>query len=167
VQVCRQLGTPPASGSLDQMRRMQVTARVGGECELDSLLERNFTSVASATNDAAVTAGIVAYVCWSEFDFDNGCEAGPVRSCDVAQQVLLWQQAISQAFGPGVFMTKHGTAGSRTAPRKSAVATTAAVPILPTIMPLYSTIRAAGRVRWSPSLHGLIPFLALHRTGLW
>jgi hypothetical protein len=33
------MGTPPASASVDQMRRAQITARIGGECAEKSVFE--------------------------------------------------------------------------------------------------------------------------------
>jgi len=62
------------------MRRIQISARVGGECAFDSALGKNFIWPTSEKNGATPIVGkIVVNVCWSEFDLDNGCEAGPVR----------------------------------------------------------------------------------------
>jgi hypothetical protein len=42
-----------------------------------------------------------------------------VRWCEVAQQLLLAQHPGLHAVGPGVFVTKQGTAGNRTVAVKS------------------------------------------------
>jgi len=142
------MGTPRVSGSSDQMRRMQVTARVGGECALDSMLNKKFASTMSAMNGATKAVGrIVPRVCWSEVVFDNGWELGPVRWCDVAQHVLFAQQPISHAFSLGVFVTKHGVAGNRTAAPKSASPTATETVILLIIGLPSSTNKAADRIR--------------------
>jgi hypothetical protein len=56
-----------------------------------------------------------------------------VRSCDVAQQILFAQHPGSHAFGLGVFVTKHGVAGSRTVAVKSPNVSPTAMAILLTI----------------------------------
>jgi hypothetical protein len=69
-----------------------------------------------------------------------------VRWCDVAQQLLLAQEPCSHAFGPGVFVTKHGTAGNRTVAAKSATPIATDTVILLTIGLLNSIISTAGRI---------------------
>jgi hypothetical protein len=44
----------------------------------------------------------------------NGCKGGPVRLCDVSQQVLFAQQPCLHAFSLGVFAPMHVTAGNWT-----------------------------------------------------
>ena len=68
-----------------------------------------------------------------------------MRLADVSQQDLYLQHPIAHAFSVGAFERMHVAAGSRTAPRKSAVARTTEVLILPSITLLYSTIRAERR----------------------
>jgi hypothetical protein len=112
---------------------MQVSASGAGECVMQFLVETKSSFVASLTTTAtADIAGIAANV-RSELDFVSGCELGPVRPCDVAQQVLLWQQPISHAVRLGVFVTKHGVAGNRTATAKSPIASATGMAILLTI----------------------------------
>jgi len=58
------MGTPRALTSVDQMRRMQVSASVGGECAVQSLLEKTrevLTTGSSPTN--ATEEGKVAMFC--------------------------------------------------------------------------------------------------------
>jgi len=144
VQARPRLGRPPASGSLDQMRRIQISANGAGECEVKFRTERSRDSVTSqATTAIAVVAEIAANVWWSEFDFDNGWTGGPVRSWDVAQQVLLWQHPISHAFSLGVFVTKHGVAGNRTVAVRSASPIPTETVILLSMTLLCSTISAS------------------------
>jgi hypothetical protein len=51
------MGTPPASGSWDQMRRIQISARGRGECALHSVLKKACDSVAAGMTSA--TAAVV------------------------------------------------------------------------------------------------------------
>lgn len=108
------MGTPPASGSLDQMRRMQISARGGGECALSSVLGRKTSDpVASGTASVArAIAGMALTFCWSRLVFANGGVAGPVRSDDVSQQVLFAQHPRVHAFSLRVVDSIHVTAGN-------------------------------------------------------
>jgi len=54
------MGTPPASGSLDQMRRIQISARGGGECNLLSVLEKTCDSIAAGIISATATVAGMA-----------------------------------------------------------------------------------------------------------
>ncbi len=87
------MGTPQASASLDQMRKMQSNASRGGEFT-DGVItpDRNCLNPASQfERDSAVTK-LVAFSCWLESPFASGSDDGAVFLGDVMQQVLLAQQ---------------------------------------------------------------------------
>jgi len=89
------MGTPRASASLDQMRRMQMSASGGGECAVDSALKRGRSDSLAGSgvaNATATVAGMALMFCWSAPDFAKGCTGDPVRSCDISQQALFAQQ---------------------------------------------------------------------------
>gem|GEM_PF-2571212 len=128
------MGTPPALNALDQMRRMQISASGAGECAAKSSLETtNNSFVASREMIGATIAGRLAMFCGVELVFASGNTGGPVRLSDVSQQDLYLQHPIVHAFSAGAFVRMHGAAGSRTVPRKRALASTADMPILPSI----------------------------------
>ena len=66
--------------------------------------------------------------------------------CDVSQQVLFAQHAGAHAFSLGAFEKMHEAAGSRIDAPKNAAARIIDGPILLTITPFYSTIRAVRRM---------------------
>jgi hypothetical protein len=58
------MGTPRVSGSLDQMRRIQISAKGGGECAMHFTLETMRDSVANWTGNAKpIVAGTAATFC--------------------------------------------------------------------------------------------------------
>jgi len=157
------MGTPRASGSLDQMRRIQISASGGGECAVHCALETTCDAVAISTDKATAPVGdTVAMFCWSELDFVSGWTGGPVRSCDVAQQALFAQHPGSHAFSLGVFVTMHGAAGNRTVAAKSASPTAADTIALRNITLTHSTIRTAGRGERPSEPTGLEPTILRH-----
>ena len=55
------------------MRRMQMSANVGGECAVQSRLEKNDEIPATGRSPTNATAeGKVAMSCWAEADFASG-----------------------------------------------------------------------------------------------
>ena len=103
------------------MRNVQRTASCGAECarscggRTKRASERKGLAGAVATLTASV-----ATICCAGAAFANGCEAGPVRCCEVRQQAIFAQQPCAHGFGPGVPVTRHGETGSRAAAEKSA-----------------------------------------------
>jgi hypothetical protein len=59
------MGIPPASGSWDQMRRIQISAKGGGECAVQSALKKRCEAVVAAgiISVTAVIAGIALIFC--------------------------------------------------------------------------------------------------------
>lgn len=126
------MGTPPASDSLDQMRRIQMSANGAGECAVHSTLEEIGDAVAFAWLSAvnAATAGRATMFCWPEPDLANGCTGAAVFFCDVSQQLLFAQHPASHAFSLGAFERMHEAAEGWAGATKSAMASTADMPIL-------------------------------------
>ena len=115
MQACRKMGTPPASGSLDQIRRMQLAARGGGEWARTVKFVRTdraandkiFESIAGAAEFNSTSCCFRKVVCVC------GCDTGPVFFFDTAQQVLFAQQLLLQASRLGAFDRMHAAAGRR------------------------------------------------------
>lgn len=81
------MGTPPASGSLDQMRRIQLSLKGGGECARLWLLEKTCDSIANGITSATLAiAGMALTFCLPRPDLTSGWAGGPVRRGDVSQQ---------------------------------------------------------------------------------
>ena len=59
------MGTPPASDSLDQMRRIQISASGGGECAIPSALEKTCDGAIArgVTSVTATVAGMALIFC--------------------------------------------------------------------------------------------------------
>lgn len=119
------MGTPPASDSLDQMRRMQVASSGGGECARIAALADTAGAIASCWGRKLIggvatsprTCCLAAPLCRS------GCDAGPVFSFDTAQQVMFAQHPGLQASLLGAFDRMHGAAGIRSGVTNTASAT--------------------------------------------
>ena len=126
-----------------------MSASGAGECAAHSTLEEIGDSVAVAGRSVvnATTASRATMFCWLEPDLANGCTGGAVFFCDVSQQVLFAQHPASHAFSLGALMRMHEAAEGWAGATKSAIASTADMPILLNIKPFYSTIGAAGRVQ--------------------
>lgn len=88
------MGTPPASGSLDQMRNVHSAASCGGECaKAVALTEEICRSIDwQAGPDVTRAVANIALNCVPESPFANGCETGAVFFEDVEQQALFAQQ---------------------------------------------------------------------------
>ena len=130
------MGTPRASASLDQMRRIQISASGGGECATHSALNktRNLVAASWVAGAAARAGAFVAMLLSSEPAFANGCTDGPVRSWDVSQQALLAQQSGWHIFSLGALERMHAAAETRIGATKSAVASIIAMLILLSIV---------------------------------
>jgi len=125
-----------------------MSASGAGECAVHSTLEEISDSVAVAGSNVAnaTTAGRATMFWWLEPDLANGCTGAAVFFCDVSQQLLFAQHPASHAFSLGAFERMHEAAAGWAGATKSAMASTADMPILLNIKPFYSTIGAAGRV---------------------
>ena len=124
MQACPDMGTPPASGSLDQMRRIQVAARGGGEWARNGAFG-NTRGAEGATASGSITeiATNPKTSCFSSPFWESSCETGLVSFLEVAQQVLFAQHFGLQAWWLGAFERMQDAAGSssgRTAIVKSA-----------------------------------------------
>ena len=93
--MCRLIGTPRASASEDQMRNVQRTASCGGADAHDDVRAKERCRSNEKQSGEATTTIATQVAFNSELDvlFASGCEAGAVFFCEVAQQVLLAQQA--------------------------------------------------------------------------
>ena len=89
------MGTPRASASGDQMRNVQRTASCGGAIAHDEMRARERCRSNEKQSGEATTTIATQVAFNSKLDvlFASGCEAGAVFFCEVAQQVLLAQQA--------------------------------------------------------------------------
>jgi hypothetical protein len=94
VQECRENGTPPASGSLDQMSRIQLATSGGGECARTGMSMRAvWAKVVSAIESMIETDTNPISNCWPEsLLLTSGGEIGPVLFFETAQQALFAQQ---------------------------------------------------------------------------
>ena len=103
------------------MRRIQISARGGGECALPSVLEKTCGSVAVGMESATASSAGMALTFCGRPDLANGCPGGAVRSTDVAQQAMFAQHRGLHAFSLGALVMIQLAAGSRTvaAPRAS------------------------------------------------
>jgi hypothetical protein len=103
------MGTPPASAALDQMRRAQTNARIGGECAKKSVSEFvNWTDGKSTRITLiAVTGANVRLTSLLSELFVRGGVDGAVLLCDCSQQLMFAQQPGLQAFALGVFERMH------------------------------------------------------------
>ena len=110
--------------SLDQMRRMQISASGAGECRAFPALEKATDSIVAAefTTATATVAGSTTMFCRSEPDLVIGWAGGAVFVCDVSQQVLLAQHPGLHASSLGVFERMHGAAESGMDATKRALA---------------------------------------------
>src|ERR1700674_3817112 len=110
------MGTPPASGSLDQIRRLQLAARGGGEWARTVKFVRTglaandkiFESIAGADEFNPTSCCFRKVVCVCD------CDTGPVFFFDTAQQALLAQKLLLQASRPSAFDRMHDIAGTWT-----------------------------------------------------
>jgi hypothetical protein len=125
-----------------------MSASGAGECAVHSTLEEigDAVAVAGLSVVNATTAGRATKFCWLKPDFANGCTGGAVFFCEVSQQLLFAQHPASHAFSLGAFERMHEAAEGWAGATKSAIASTADMPILLNIRIFRSTIRAAGRV---------------------
>ena len=108
------MGTPPASGSLDQMRRIQVVARRGGECARTEIFSRAGCIVVAVASESITgrETNAIAW-CWSVSPLlASGCETGVVLFFEAAQQLLFAQQCGLQPSGLGAFERMQDAAGS-------------------------------------------------------
>ena len=124
------MGTRRVSASLDQMRRMQVAARGGGECARAGGLAQRIGSERCgwATDAISGSASVASKSCLSEPNFANGCDAGKEDFRESAQQVMFAQQPLLHASLLGAFERMHDAAGKRSgATHTAAVITTAAI----------------------------------------
>jgi hypothetical protein len=110
----RTMGTPPASGSLDQMSRIQVVARRGGECARKGTLEN-----VGRTEVAPMSESIIGMAtnptnccCFASPLWASVCETGFVSFLEVAQQVLFAQHFALQASWLRAFERMQDAAGS-------------------------------------------------------
>jgi hypothetical protein len=107
------MGTPPASGSMDQMRRIQVAARGGGEWARDGALgdasEAEGATTTGATTEIATNPRTS---CFSSPFWERSCETGLVSFLEVAQQVLFAQHFGLHASWLGAFESMQDAAGS-------------------------------------------------------
>jgi xanthine/CO dehydrogenase XdhC/CoxF family maturation factor len=119
---------------------MQVSASVGGECVVQSLLEKTREVLATGSSPTNATEERkVAMFCWAEADFASGWEIGAVFLGDVAQQVLFAQQADWQAFWFDVLDRMQVRAETHIGPAASAAAITSEIVILLNMQFPYST----------------------------
>ena len=118
-----QVSTPPASGALDQIRRIQLAARGGGECARNGTLE-NAGGAEIATPSQSITEIAINpdTCCFASAFWESGCETVLVSFLEVAQQLLFAQHFGLQASWLGAFERMQDAAGSssgRTAIAKS------------------------------------------------
>lgn len=141
------MSTPRVSGSLDQMRRMQISASVGGECAQASATGEATCGFAGArfSEIARASTGEMTVSLAAESFLASGCAAGAVFFSETAQHVLFAQQPGGHASLLGAFERMHDCAGRRIGARHSAAAKPSATVILLNIESLLSTIEAARR----------------------
>ena len=141
------MGTPPALSSLDQMRRIQMSANGAGKCAAFFALENTPACFVAARGSVAIAIveGKNTMFCWSDPGFASGCTGGTVFFCDVWQQALFAQHPNSHAFSLTTVDTVHAAAGSFIGAIMSAIATITAKLILLRITLLRSTISVTRR----------------------
>lgn len=107
------MGTPRVSASLDQMRRIQVAAKGGGECARTGTAAHAMGANAKGAGKPrdAVEAS-ASTCCLATPPAASGCEIGPVLFADTAQQVMFAQQLLLQASWLGAFERMQEAAGS-------------------------------------------------------
>jgi len=100
---------------MDQIRRMQVAARGGGEYARNGTLAQTISPLANGCT-CQLTAGVATSprtCCLATSLWSSGCDAGPLFFFETAQQVLFAQQLLLHASWLGAFDRMHDAAGSR------------------------------------------------------
>ena len=132
------MGTPPALNALDQMRRIQMSAKGAGKWAAFFALENIHDCLVAARGSVAIAMveGKNTMFCWSGPGFASGCTGGGIFFCDVAQQFLFAQHPSAHAFSHvTVDVVVHVAAGSRID-----AATSASASIAPTLVLLFITV---------------------------
>src|SRR5205085_11005646 len=108
------MGTPPASGSLDQMSRIHVDASRDGECARTGTLARNGRGeLATAIESINGTETNAIACCWfTSPPLYRGGAIGVALFLESAQQLLFAQQCGLQPCWSGAFERMHEAAGS-------------------------------------------------------
>ena len=141
------MGTPRVSGSLDQMRRIQISANGAGECAAWFALEKTHDCLVESCCSVAtaIAEGKSTMFDWCDPGFASGCTGVAAFFGEVAQQVLFPQHPDSHAFSRATVDIVHAAAGSFIGAIMSAIATITAKLILLPITLLLSTISATRR----------------------
>ena len=111
------MGTPPASGPVDQMRRTHVTARTGGACAKKSnplLFVRPAGARSTTTNAVELAGARTTFASAPNELLARGGAEGAVFFAELLQQLLLAQHDILHAFALLVFDRMHVRAESET-----------------------------------------------------
>lgn len=105
------MGTPRASASADQMRNVQRTACLSGECPTNSRFRQNDCSVAVRTNreSSSVPTGMIRGVNWYGAEAAAACCNG--FCCGKAQLFIVAQQSPHFSAGCGIAIP-HASAGA-------------------------------------------------------
>jgi len=116
------MGTPPASGSLDQMRNVQRSSSRGAELAAATGDELNETSNdCDEVTKFVVVTQTTAVISWlALLSLAAGGDGRLWFFCESAQQHLLVQHPIRHGCPRGALETGHTEAGKRTAPAKRA-----------------------------------------------
>ena len=104
------MGTLRVSASLDQMRRMQVAERGGGECARTGMLAQIGSAVNDRTCAPITEAEANPITCLETPLGKSDSEAGPAFLSESAQHSMSAQQLLLQAAWPGAIRPIHETA---------------------------------------------------------
>lgn len=128
MQAYQQMGTPPASGSLDQMRNVQRKARFGVKAMTPCAAASAERSIGRTGTKQVVRLGVTMATSW-EVGLSSLTYGGDGRDLFFsasAQHALFGQLPCLQAWPIGGLETGQAVAGNRTALTKSAVTMRAA-----------------------------------------